>query len=151
MQLTGATKSVNRQLEAKARAVAGLKGYLTNLDTCPDGTPITAEFVIGAYHRLIEVEKSFRMSKHDLQATDPQARLDRSPPDHRVHRPGRQPLHRTNHRLVDPQVRTHRPPLPHHPDPGRRPHRHAIAGAAAQLPGPRWPQTDLRRGLPPPA
>jgi hypothetical protein len=68
VQLTGATKSVNRALEAKARAVAGLKGYVTNLAACPDGTPITAEFVIGAYHRLIEVEKSFRMSKHDLQA-----------------------------------------------------------------------------------
>jgi hypothetical protein len=59
IQLTGATKSVNRALEAKARAVAGLKGYVTNLAACPDGTPITAEFVIGAYHRLIEVEKSF--------------------------------------------------------------------------------------------
>jgi len=68
VQLAGATKSVNRALEAKARAVAGLKGYLTNLAACPDGTPVTAEFVIGAYHRLIEVEKSFRMSKHDLQA-----------------------------------------------------------------------------------
>jgi hypothetical protein len=55
-------------LEAKARAIAGLKGYVTNLAACPDGTPITAEFVIGAYHRLIEVEKSFRMSKHDLAA-----------------------------------------------------------------------------------
>jgi hypothetical protein len=68
VQLTGATKSVNRTLEAKARALAGLKGYVTNLAVCPDGTPITAEFVIGAYHRLIEVEKSFRMSKHDLAA-----------------------------------------------------------------------------------
>jgi hypothetical protein len=68
VQLSGATKSVNRQLEAKARALAGLKGYVTNLAACPDGTPITAKFVIGAYHRLIEVEKSFRMSKHDLQA-----------------------------------------------------------------------------------
>lgn len=68
VQLTGATKSVNRALEAKARALAGLKGYVTNLAACPDGTPITAEFVIGAYHRLIEVEKSFRMSKHDLAA-----------------------------------------------------------------------------------
>jgi hypothetical protein len=68
VQLAGATKSVNRTLEAKARAVAGLKGYVTNLAACPDGTPITAEFVIDAYHRLIEVEKSFRMSKHDLQA-----------------------------------------------------------------------------------
>src|SRR5205814_9725684 len=31
-------------------------------------TPITAEFVIGAYHRLSGIEKSFRMSKSDLQA-----------------------------------------------------------------------------------
>jgi transposase len=29
---------------------------------------VTAEFVIGAYHRLFQIEKSFRMSKHDLQA-----------------------------------------------------------------------------------
>ena len=68
VQLTGATKSVNRALEAKARAVAGLKGYVADLAVCPDGAPVTAEFVIGAYHRLIGVEKSFRMSKHDLQA-----------------------------------------------------------------------------------
>lgn len=61
IKLTGATKSVNRTLEAKARALAGLKGYVTNLDT-------TAEFVIDAYHRLFQIEKSFRMSKHDLQA-----------------------------------------------------------------------------------
>jgi transposase len=29
---------------------------------------VTAEFVIDAYHRLFQIEKSFRMSKHDLQA-----------------------------------------------------------------------------------
>ena len=68
VQLTGGTKSVNRTLEAKARALAGLKGYVTNLAACPDGTPITADFVIDAYHRLFQIEKSFRMSKHDLQA-----------------------------------------------------------------------------------
>ena len=68
VQLSGGTKSVNRALEAKARALAGLKGYITNLQACPDGTPITAEFVIGAYRRLFEIERSFRMSKHDLQA-----------------------------------------------------------------------------------
>jgi DDE family transposase len=59
--LTGATKSVNRQLEVKARALAGLKGYVTNLEA-------TAQFVIDSYHRLFQIEKSFRMSKHDLQA-----------------------------------------------------------------------------------
>ena len=49
-------------LEAKARALAGWKGYTTNL------TGQTAEFVIDAYHQLWRIEKSFRMSKHDLQA-----------------------------------------------------------------------------------
>jgi hypothetical protein len=62
IKLTGATKSVNRDLEAKARALAGIKGYITNL---PDAT---AGFVIDSYHRLFQIEKSFRMSKHDLQA-----------------------------------------------------------------------------------
>jgi len=68
IQLSDGTNSLNRELEAKARALAGIKGYVTNLAACPDGTPITAEFVISAYHRLFEIEKSFRMSKHDLQA-----------------------------------------------------------------------------------
>jgi hypothetical protein len=34
----------------------------------PDGTPVTADFVIGSYHELWNIEKSFRMSKSDLQA-----------------------------------------------------------------------------------
>ena len=37
--LDGAVKSVNRELEAKARTLAGIKGYVTNLAACPDGTP----------------------------------------------------------------------------------------------------------------
>jgi hypothetical protein len=68
VQLSGGTKSVNRELEAKAKALAGIKGYITSLAACPDGTPITPEFVIGAYHQLFQIEKSFRMSKSDLQA-----------------------------------------------------------------------------------
>jgi len=68
IQLSGDAHTVNRELEAKARALAGIKGYITNLAACPDGTPVTAEFVIGAYHRLFEIEKSFRMAKSDLQA-----------------------------------------------------------------------------------
>jgi hypothetical protein len=68
VQLRGGTRSINRALEAKARELAGLKGYVTNLTTCPDGTPITADFAIGAYHQLWHIEKSFRMSKHDLRA-----------------------------------------------------------------------------------
>jgi hypothetical protein len=68
VQLSGGTRTVNRELEAKARALAGIKGYLTNLAACPDGTPVTADFVIGSYHQLFEIERSFRMSKSDLQA-----------------------------------------------------------------------------------
>ena len=62
IQLSGATKSVNRALESKTRALAGWKGYTTNLTT------VGAEFVIHAYHQPWRIEKAFRMSKHDLQA-----------------------------------------------------------------------------------
>lgn len=68
IQFDGSTTTVNRELEAKAREIAGLKGYLTNLAACPDGTPVTAEFVISSCHQLWQIEKAFRMSKHDLQA-----------------------------------------------------------------------------------
>jgi len=59
--LTGGTRTVNRDLETKARTLAGWKPYVTNLDADPG-------FVIGAYHELWNVEHSFRMSKHDLKA-----------------------------------------------------------------------------------
>jgi len=36
IRLDGAAKSINRELEAKARALAGIKGYITNLQACPD-------------------------------------------------------------------------------------------------------------------
>jgi hypothetical protein len=62
IKLTGTTKSVNRELEAKTRALAGWKGYTTNL------VAQTPEFVIDAYHQRWRIEKAFRMSKHDLAA-----------------------------------------------------------------------------------
>ncbi len=62
IKLTGATKSLNLELEHKARNLAGWKGHITNL------TNPTPEFVIGAYHQLWQIEKSFRMSKSDLAA-----------------------------------------------------------------------------------
>jgi len=62
IKLVGADKSVNRALEAKARTLAGWKGYITNV---ADPSP---QFVIGAYRRLFQIEASFRMSKHDLAA-----------------------------------------------------------------------------------
>jgi hypothetical protein len=60
--LTGGTRAVNRDLETKARALAGWKPYVTNiLDADP-------AWVIGAYHQLWRIEHAFRMSKHDLRA-----------------------------------------------------------------------------------
>lgn len=60
--LTGAEKSVNRALEAKARTLAGWKAYTTNISSP------TSDFVISSYHDLWRIEKSFRMSKSDLAA-----------------------------------------------------------------------------------
>src|SRR5689334_4545786 len=67
IQLAGDAHTVNRDLEAKARALAGIKGYVTNLAACPDGTPVTADFVIGAYHRLFEIQAG----EHTITAADP--------------------------------------------------------------------------------
>jgi Transposase DDE domain len=59
--IDGSTRSINRDLEAKVRALAGWKPYITNLDADPS-------WVIGAYHQLWRIEHAFRMSKHDLRA-----------------------------------------------------------------------------------
>jgi hypothetical protein len=60
--LTGGSRAVNRDLETKARMLAGWKPYITNiLDADPS-------WVIGAYHQLWRIEHAFRMSKHDLRA-----------------------------------------------------------------------------------
>ncbi|KAB1640346.1 IS1634 family transposase [Gulosibacter chungangensis] len=62
--VTDESRAVNRELEAKARSLAGWKAYITNLDE----QTASNQFVIDAYHQLWHVEKSFRMSKHDLAA-----------------------------------------------------------------------------------
>jgi hypothetical protein len=49
---------------ARARRLAGLKGYVTNLDS----TVMPAAEVIASYHDLWHVEQSFRMTKSDLAA-----------------------------------------------------------------------------------
>lgn len=55
------SKQVNQKLVDKAIALAGIKGYVTNL-SIPD------EDVIAYYHQLFQVEASFRMAKSDLRA-----------------------------------------------------------------------------------
>lgn len=64
VKLTGTQPGVDWDLVERARQLAGLKGYVTNL---PAET-MTGEAVISSYHDLWQVEKSFRMAKSDLRA-----------------------------------------------------------------------------------
>ncbi len=58
-------KTKNKELDQKqidkAKSLAGIKGYVTNLD-------ISNEEVIAHYHQLFQVEATFRMAKSDLKA-----------------------------------------------------------------------------------
>src|SRR4051794_13332796 len=64
LKISGATKQIDQKLVDRARQLAGLKGYVSNipLDT------MTGAAVIAAYHDLWQVERSFRMAKTDLRA-----------------------------------------------------------------------------------
>ncbi len=64
LSVTAKQKSLNQELINKARALAGIKGYVTNLPT----TEASNTRVIAYYHQLWQVEQSFRMSKSDLKA-----------------------------------------------------------------------------------
>ncbi len=61
LTVTTKNKRLNQALIDKASALAGIKGYVTNLDI-PDDQVITH------YHQLWHVEASFRMAKSDLRA-----------------------------------------------------------------------------------
>jgi transposase len=61
LTITAKSKQLNQKLIEKARALAGIKGYVTNLDI-PD------EEVIAYYHQLFQIEATFRMAKSDLRA-----------------------------------------------------------------------------------
>lgn len=64
LKVTDATKELDQATIDRARQLAGLKGYVSNLDPAVmDGAT-----VIAAYHDLWQVEASFRMTKHDLRA-----------------------------------------------------------------------------------
>jgi hypothetical protein len=64
VKAVGANKQLDETALARARQVAGLKGYVTNIDA----SVMSPGEVIGAYHDLWHVEQSFRMSKTDLRA-----------------------------------------------------------------------------------
>ena len=64
VKLDGTRPGVDWDLVDRARRLAGLKGYVTNI---PAAT-MNGQAVISAYHDLWQVEKSFRMTKSDLRA-----------------------------------------------------------------------------------
>ena len=64
LKVTGATKELDQVTIDRARQLAGLKGYVTNLTL----EQMPGQAVIDAYHDLWQVERSFRMTKSDLRA-----------------------------------------------------------------------------------
>jgi hypothetical protein len=64
VKITDPGPVVDWALVERARSLAGLKGYVTNIK--PE--VMTAEQVVAAYHDLYQVERSFRMTKSDLAA-----------------------------------------------------------------------------------
>jgi hypothetical protein len=60
----GGNPSLDEKALARARKLAGLKGYVTNIPV----SVMPAAEVISCYHDLWHVEQSFRMSKTDLAA-----------------------------------------------------------------------------------
>jgi hypothetical protein len=119
-----------RELDTKARMLAGWKSYITNI------TQPSPEFVIGAYRQLWRIEKSFRVSKHDLRARP-------------IYHHKRESIEaylaivfaalavtheiEDEDRLVNQEVRPDRSPLPHRRHPRRRPRPHR-RGAAPDRP-----------------
>jgi hypothetical protein len=64
VKVTDAAPAVDWELVERAQYLAGLKGYVTNINT----DTVDGEQVVAAYHDLYQVERSFRMAKTDLAA-----------------------------------------------------------------------------------
>ena len=67
LEVAGQDKKLNQKLVNEHKARAGWKGYVTNLPQTGKKKVSPLE-IINNYHQLFQVEKSFRMSKHDLKA-----------------------------------------------------------------------------------
>ena len=64
VRITDAAPAVDWDLVKRAQNLAGLKGYVTNIDA----QVLVGHHVVTAYHDLYQVERSFRMTKTDLAA-----------------------------------------------------------------------------------
>lgn len=64
VKVSGSDRTFDQTSLARAQSLVGLKGYVTNIAA----TTMPAPEVISKYHDLWHVERSFRMSKTDLEA-----------------------------------------------------------------------------------
>ena len=64
VRITDAATAVDWDPVKRAQNLAGLKGYVTNIDA----DVLAGDHVVTAYHDLYQVERSFRMTKTDLAA-----------------------------------------------------------------------------------
>jgi hypothetical protein len=64
VKMDDTSRGVDWDLVQRARDLAGLKGYVSNIDA----DVMAGQAVIDAYHDLYQVERSFRMAKNDLAA-----------------------------------------------------------------------------------
>ncbi len=64
VKVTGHTVALDEASIERARAAAGYKGYVTNIDR----SVMDGHAVVAAYHDLWKVEQTFRMAKSDLRA-----------------------------------------------------------------------------------
>lgn len=61
LKVTAKSKRLNHKLIDKAYSLAGIKGYVTNMEIKP-------QKIIDYYHQLFRIEANFRMAKSDLKA-----------------------------------------------------------------------------------
>ena len=122
IQLSGATKTVNRTLGGQDPRVGRLEGIHHQ-----PGRPIR-----NIRHRRLPPALAHREGLPNVQARpasptglSPPARIDRSAPEHRGHSDGRQPLPRAPNRLEHQKIRAYRTPLSHRKDQSQptNPHR----------------------------
>jgi len=145
LKVTGATKELDQAVIDRARQLAGLKGYVTNLSI----EQMPGQKVIDAYHDLWQVERSFRMAKSDLRARPVFHHQRDAIEAHltcvRVRRPRDRPPPTTRHRghpeeartdPAPPALRRHRDRRPDHP---RRPHTRTRSPHHPQPPTPDQP------------
>jgi hypothetical protein len=86
VRLSGGTCAVSRDLRAMARALAGIRGYLTSPAVCPGGAPVAPGFVTGACRQLFRTGNRSRCPRATCGPAHlpPQARFRRGPPAGRL-------------------------------------------------------------------